>query len=50
MKLDEKKKNILSLVLLAAFFLLFTVSYFSDETVLILQKATAICMECIGIG
>lgn len=47
---EEKKKNLIGIILLAAFTALFVAGYVSGETDTVLTKASNICLECIGIG
>ena len=48
--LDEKKKNIIGLILLIGFIAMFCMGLANGETQVVLDKARNICLECIGIG
>lgn len=46
----DKRKSILRFILLVLFAALFVSGIFSGEVMVVLKKATNICLECIGIG
>ena len=48
--MTEKKKNIISIILVAVFAAMFIIGALSPEVGVVLKKATNICLECIGIG
>ena len=48
--LSEKKRNIISVVLFGVSAALIVSGIMMDEPSVVLHKATAICMQCIGIG
>ncbi len=50
MKANEKTKTLLGLAVFAAGAALMAIGINNDETVVVLQKAIKICMECVGIG
>ncbi len=50
MKFTETARYILGTLVLAAGAALIIVGVSNGETVIVLQKAIKICMECIGIG
>jgi hypothetical protein len=50
MNLSDKKRKIISIVSLCAGTVLVIAGIFRGEAETVLNKATRICMECIGIG
>ena len=50
MKLTEKHRRIIAFVLLALGIVLILAGIFRGEVATVFNKATHICMECIGIG
>ena len=50
MKLTEKYRRIIAFVLLALGIVLVLAGIFRGEAQAVFNKATHICMECIGIG
>lgn len=45
-----KKRSLISIILLSAGILLMLAGIFRGEAAAVFQKATKICLECIGIG
>ncbi|MCR5124548.1 MAG: hypothetical protein K6B43_05070 [Treponema sp.] len=50
MKLSEKKHRIIATIFLCLGIALVVAGVFRGEAETVFQKATRICMECIGIG
>lgn len=48
--MSGKKRRLISIILLCAGFLLVLAGIFRGEAAAVFQKATKICLECIGIG
>lgn len=46
----EKSKNITAVILISAGILMMAAGIYHGELSLILNKATRICLECVGIG
>jgi len=50
MKLTEKTRRIIALISLCVGIALIVAGVFRGEAEVVFNKATRICMECIGIG
>ena len=50
MKQNEKKRRLVAVIFLAAGIALVVAGIFRGEAETVFNKATHICMECIGIG
>ena len=50
MKLTEKHRRIIALIVLVLGIVLVFAGIFRGEAQVVFNKATHICMECIGIG
>lgn len=48
--MTEKKRSLISIILLSTGILLILAGIFRGEASAVFQKATKICLECIGIG
>lgn len=46
----KKSRFLVSFLLLAAGVVLLVCGIFREETAVVLEKATKICLECMGIG
>ena len=48
--MKDKTRNFISSALLICSFIFVGVGYMRGEALDVLRKATAVCLECIGIG
>ncbi|MBQ7537714.1 MAG: hypothetical protein IJT42_01950 [Treponema sp.] len=50
MKISERKRRIISVISLCIGLILLFAGIFRGEVAVVFNKASRICMECIGIG